>query len=159
AAGRGALPPRARDRRGARGRARHARRDPRPHGRREPPDFARRPLHEHHDVERRSRGGEPVNLRSLALPLSPPSLQHRLRTQARRLRQPKYLVATSLGALYWWWYVGRRFFGLPPPHFDSRLRTLLEVALTLLGIVTVAFYWVFGSERGALKFSEAEVQF
>jgi hypothetical protein len=100
-----------------------------------------------------------MNLRSLALHLWLPSLKNRLRTQARRLRQPKYLIATSIGALYWWWYVGRRFFGLPPPRFDGRLHTLLEVALTLLGVVTVAFYWIFGSERGALKFSEAEVQF
>ena len=88
-----------------------------------------------------------------------PSLKNRLRAQARRLRQPKYLVATSMGALYWWWYLGRRFFGLPPPRFEDRVHLVVEVGLSLLGIATVGVYWIIGSDRGSLKFSEPEAQF
>jgi ABC-2 type transport system permease protein len=88
-------------------------------------------------------------------------LVNRVRAQLRRIRQPRYLVATVLGLLYWGWYLGhvlggvgtgRR--GLPAAWLPS-----VELGLAGLALALTALTWIFGGDRGALTFTEAEIQF
>jgi len=88
-------------------------------------------------------------------------LKNRVRAQLRRIRQPRYLLATVLGLAYWWWYAGRFIgdLGRARPRLPDGLALPLELGLTALGLLMVVLGWVFGSDRGALAFSEAEIQF
>ncbi len=87
------------------------------------------------------------------------TLANRLRMQARRVRSPRYLAAVALGALYLWWALFRntRMDGTPMDGF-LRSDALFVLGSTLL-LLSSARWWLFGSERGALAFTPAEVQF
>jgi ABC-2 type transport system permease protein len=87
------------------------------------------------------------------------TLANRLRMQARRVRSPRYLAAVALGVLYIWWALFRnsRMDGTPMDGF-LRSDALFVLGSTLL-LLSSARWWLFGSERGALAFTPAEVQF
>ncbi|MBL0940998.1 MAG: hypothetical protein IBJ03_19090 [Gemmatimonadaceae bacterium] len=87
------------------------------------------------------------------------AFRNRLRAQAARARNPRYLVAVVLGVFYLWWALFRNTRGEHAP-FTTMLNspTTLLIASALL-LVTSARWWLFGSDRSALAFTPAEVQF
>jgi ABC-2 type transport system permease protein len=84
------------------------------------------------------------------------SARNRLRGQIARLRRPRYLLAVVAGGLYF----GTLLFNsrMPSPLTGSTSSTIGQLIYTALIFVTVASGWIFGSDRPALVFSEAEVQ-
>jgi ABC-2 type transport system permease protein len=83
--------------------------------------------------------------------------RNRLVSQARRVRSPRYAMALLVGGLYLWWFffrptrqanaaAGMVFLGRP-----MQFLAVVFVVLSTLGT------WVFGSDRSALAFSQAEV--
>ncbi len=85
------------------------------------------------------------------------TLSHRLARQVRRLREPRYLVAIVVGGFYLYYFLVR-------PRDDSTNRALVTSSwlplVALAGLLAaVVRWWVFGSDRTALAFSPAEVQF
>ncbi|MFL5580506.1 MAG: putative ABC exporter domain-containing protein, partial [Gemmatimonadaceae bacterium] len=104
-----------------------------------------------------------VLLRAAALVLVA-GLRNRVRVQLRRVRQPRYLVATAIGLLYWWWYFGSVLglgfgSGRARPVLPERWQEVAELVIAALGLGSVALSWLFGGDRAALAFSEAEIQF
>ncbi len=101
-----------------------------------------------------------------------------LRTRARRLRQPKYLLGAIVGCAYFYFFFfrplgappgprpARSGTGLPPEALEAA-RAVLPAdwapvttafgALALLGLVVLG--WVVPRPRAALGFSEAEIAF
>lgn len=88
------------------------------------------------------------------------SARNRVAAQLRRLRQPKYLLATLAGLLYLWTVFLRRL-AMPSgePAMGEAPRIFLELLLVAGALVSVASGWLFGSSRAAVSFSEAEIQF
>ncbi len=97
------------------------------------------------------------------------SVWNRLRSQLRRLRQPKYLVGAVVGLAYFYIYVGRFVLGgllfprsgMPglstAPEFDPDLRNLIE-GMAATGVFFLMLgAWVFASPRSALAFTETEL--
>jgi len=87
------------------------------------------------------------------------SAKNRAVAQARRLKQPRYLAATALGLAYWGLYLGRDLFRMSRAGTTSApWREASEVAAAGLGLLFLAKAWIFGADRVALTFSEAEIQ-
>jgi ABC-2 type transport system permease protein len=84
------------------------------------------------------------------------SALNRMRGQVARLKRPRYLLAILAGGLYF----GTLLFNsrMPSPLAGSTSSTIGQLIYTAVIFVTVASGWVFGSDRPALVFSEAEVQ-
>lgn len=84
------------------------------------------------------------------------SARNRLRGQIARLKRPRYLLAVLAGALYF----GTLLFNsqMPSPLAGSTSSAMGQLIYTALIFVTIASGWVFGNDRPALVFSEAEVQ-
>jgi ABC-2 type transport system permease protein len=90
------------------------------------------------------------------------STKNRLVRQVKRLRQPRYLVATAVGIAYWWFYLGKRWFSGFGGSASTTVRdarplfiaggTILLAAIALVG-------WFAGSDQSRVTFTEAEVQF
>ncbi|BDG03809.1 putative ABC exporter domain-containing protein [Anaeromyxobacter oryzae] len=102
----------------------------------------------------------PVVLRALALVVLA-SARNRVRSQLRRVRQPRYLVATAIGLLYWVFYFVPLVFGRAARGAGPRPGApgaFVELAVTGFGLLAISFYWVFGGDKAAVTFSEAEVQ-
>lgn len=85
--------------------------------------------------------------------------RNRIRKTFKRLREPRYLVGAALVALYFSVYLGRVLrpspHGFPKLPFD--LLPFLDAGLFVLGLITLAGGWLFGT-RAPLAFTEAEVQ-
>jgi ABC-2 type transport system permease protein len=84
------------------------------------------------------------------------SIRNRLGLQFRRLRQPRYLLALLLGAAYFWLILLR-----PSVQPEQAPRSLWNNAETVAAfgiLVLMIGGWIF-SEKQALAFSQAEVQF
>ena len=84
------------------------------------------------------------------------SARNRLRGQVARLKRPRYLLAVVAGGLYF----GTLLFNsrMPSPLTGSTSSAIGQLIYTALIFVTVASGWIFGSDRPALVFTEAEVQ-
>ncbi|MEP6989985.1 MAG: putative ABC exporter domain-containing protein [bacterium] len=84
------------------------------------------------------------------------SARNRLASQLRQLRNPRYLIALLLGLGYFWLV----FFN-PSARNGRQASPLASDAFTslfpILIMAYVAAIWVFGADRSALAFSEAEV--
>ncbi len=88
------------------------------------------------------------------------SARNRLLRQLRRLRQPRYLVATVLGVLYFWAVVLRWLVtGFESFRVSEAARPVAVLAMVAISLLTLGSSWLFGGDPGALEFSEAEVQF
>jgi ABC-2 type transport system permease protein len=93
------------------------------------------------------------------------STRNLFRVRIRRLRQPRYLVASIAGGLYFYLAVfrpGRSSTGesLGPLAFIDRYHASLELVASALLFAMVALAWVLPrSSRPALAFSRADVQF
>lgn len=85
------------------------------------------------------------------------SVRNRLARQARRLRSPRYALALLVGIGYFWFLFGRgRSGSLPAP---ALLGDWVPYVVSLGLAILAAKWWLFGSDRTALAFSQAEVQF
>jgi len=87
------------------------------------------------------------------------SFVNRVRSQAARVRSPRYIVAVVLGALYLYWALFRNTQAGGAP-LSQLLRSDVTVVLasTVL-LLSSARWWIFGADRSALAFTPAEVQF
>jgi hypothetical protein len=109
-----------------------------------------------------------LNVTSALLYLYVCSWLNRLRCQARRLRQPKYLVAALLGAAYMFFFFIRPMV-FAPKGGTSPLRPAVQwgteamviaEAVAAFGLLLfVAFVWLLPRKRAALDFTEAEAAF
>lgn len=94
--------------------------------------------------------------------LSLASFAGSVRGRLRRLRQPKYAAALLVGVAYFYFFVFRHAFraraddGTAAP---AELMALLEPLAAAALLAVVAFAWLWGRDRAALRFTEAEVAF
>lgn len=100
-----------------------------------------------------------MSLASATVLLVGASLRNAARRQVRRLRQPRYLVASLAGLFYFWTFFLRRAATGQGGRLEPRHLPLVAVGLGATALFTVFATWVFGDEEGALSFTEAEVQF
>jgi ABC-2 type transport system permease protein len=91
--------------------------------------------------------------------LTAATVRNRVKAQLRRLRRPRYLVATGFGLLYLWFFFGRRLeVGAPEALGPGGRSTLVLGGAALWGSWLLSL-WIFGRKRPALAFTEAEIQF
>ena len=92
------------------------------------------------------------------------SLRNAAARRLRRLRQPRYLAATLVGAAYFYFFFFRRAWR-PPGGPNAAVMPVdlgLSIGLVVLAAlmaVRLAHAWIFASGRAALAFTEAEVAF
>lgn len=87
------------------------------------------------------------------------SFVNRLRSQAARVRSPRYIVAVALGMVYLWWALFRNTQAGSAPLNSMLTSDIAMVVISTLLLVSSARWWIFGADRSALAFSPAEVQF
>ncbi len=93
------------------------------------------------------------------------TLWNRLRTRLRRLRQPKYLFGALAGLAYFYFFVFGFAFrrqhapGLAGVNFLPAGPALYEPFAAAALFVIVLLGWIFGRDRAALSFTEAETAF
>src|SRR5437763_10822695 len=89
-------------------------------------------------------------------------VKNRVVRQIRRLRQPRYLVATLAGLFYFWSVFIRRvtFTSAAQGRWISDEGwAVAESILIVVGFVLVLGGWVFGKDDASLTFNESEIQF
>jgi len=87
------------------------------------------------------------------------SLRNRARKQLQRMRQPKYLVGLVVGGAYLYMMVVRRMsFSRSVEALPPGARSLAELSLGGMLMLTLAAAWMLGQDRPSLAFSETEVQ-
>ena len=91
------------------------------------------------------------------------SIRNQIRVRLRRLRQPRYLIATVLGAGYFWFVIMGGAFRFNRPRSGPAAPATLSVGLPLgaamLMFVVAVFAWIMPSaRRPALAFTRPEVQ-
>src|SRR6266481_10122996 len=93
------------------------------------------------------------------------SIKNRLLLRIKRLRQPKYLFGAIVGGIYFYFYFFRYFFGFRGGRggFVSTATpenlALFESIGALVFLAVILLGWIFGNQRAALSFTEAEVAF
>src|SRR6266850_1211056 len=93
------------------------------------------------------------------------SIKNRFLLRIKRLRQPKYLFGAIVGGIYFYFYFFRYFFGFRGGRvgFVSTASTqnlaLFESVGALIFLAVILLGWIFGNQRAALSFTEAEVAF
>lgn len=90
-----------------------------------------------------------------ALYLLRATVRNRGRRILRQLRSPRYLLAVLVGVAY----LGLVLFGQRAGPGGGLPAPVLAGGGTVLLVVLVAKWWLFGADRSALAFSPAEVQF
>lgn len=86
------------------------------------------------------------------------SARNRLRQQARRLRNPRYIIAIVLGVGYLYGVLFRQ--SRPTGGAAAALfGTGADVVLALGVVLLAARWWLLGGDQSALAYSPAEVQF
>jgi len=89
------------------------------------------------------------------------SLKNRVVHQVRRLRQPRYAIATAVGIGWFWFYAGRHLIAGPAkvPTLPAGVTQLGAIGLAAGGSLLLLLGWIFRARHQALAMSEAEVQF
>jgi ABC-2 type transport system permease protein len=95
------------------------------------------------------------------------SMRNRLRTRVRRLREPRYLIGSVVGVLYFYYFIfGRSMRSGRPGRGGPSIVTLLTRfagPIQLVGGVALlsfaALAWLLPASRTPIAFSRAEVQF
>ena len=93
------------------------------------------------------------------------ALKNAASTRFQRLRQPRYLIGSLLGLLYFYFLFFRRQFvhGAGPGAnavTSTNFGLLIGVSVAALIMVgRILYTWIFSPDRAALAFSEAEVAF
>ena len=87
------------------------------------------------------------------------SFMNRVRSQAARIRNPRYIIAVVLGVLYLYWALFRN-----TQANGTSLTQLLRsdstvVLVSTLVLLSSARWWIFGADRSVLAFTLPEVQF
>ncbi|WP_396223710.1 putative ABC exporter domain-containing protein, partial [Gemmatimonas sp.] len=87
------------------------------------------------------------------------SFRNRVRSQAARIRNPRYIIAVVLGVLYLYWALFRN-----TQANGTSLTQLLRsdstvVLVSTLVLLSSARWWIFGADRSVLAFTLPEVQF
>ena len=87
------------------------------------------------------------------------STRNRFRQQLRRLRQPRYALATLFAIVYLGFFIapGWRHTGRAPAELFLGGDQLLLASVG--GLLLVAYWWLIGKDSSALAFSEAEMLF
>lgn len=83
------------------------------------------------------------------------SAANRVRHLLRKVKSPRYLIAVLVGL----GYLGLVFFGQRHQAAGPGVLPVIQVLGTLLTLLLVAKWWIFGTDRTALAFSPAEIQF
>lgn len=91
------------------------------------------------------------------------SIRNQIRVRLRRLRQPRYLIATVLGVGYFWFVIMgaafRRGESRSMPAVPAQLKIGLSLGAAMLMFVVAVFAWIMpGGRRPALAFTRPEVQ-
>ena len=90
--------------------------------------------------------------------LTATSARNRFVRQVKRLRSPRYVLALLFALGYFWLVlINPARSGSAPGHFVIGEGAELVAALALVGMAT--YWWIVGSDRSALAFAPAEVQF
>ena len=84
---------------------------------------------------------------------------NRVRSQAARVRSPRYIVAVILGMVYLYWALFRNTRAGGESLTQLLLADVTVVLASTLLLVSSARWWIFGADRSALAFTPAEVQF
>ncbi|MDP1889406.1 MAG: putative ABC exporter domain-containing protein [Gemmatimonadaceae bacterium] len=82
------------------------------------------------------------------------------RARVARLRNPRYALALVLGVAYFWFLYLRPQRSAQGPHegdLSAGFLNAMGTAASLLIVLYTAWTWIFGGDRTALAFSEAEV--
>ncbi|MEO7522204.1 MAG: putative ABC exporter domain-containing protein, partial [Gemmatimonas sp.] len=87
------------------------------------------------------------------------STANRLRRQVARVRNPRYVFAVLAGAAYLWWALFRNTRMANGPLASVASSEMLVPLISALLLISAARWWIFGSDRSALAFAPAEVQF
>jgi hypothetical protein len=89
------------------------------------------------------------------------TLKNRVRHQIRRLRQPRYAIATVVGLAWFWFYAGRHLVAGPMkvPTMPLEVAPLAGIGLAAGGTLVLLLGWILRAKHQALAMNEAEVQF
>lgn len=88
--------------------------------------------------------------------------KNRIVRQIRRMKNPRYLIASLVGGMYFFWVFilqRRSVSGSAGPRFSAEFLPIVELLLVGFGAAAVLLAWIFGSDRATLAFTETEVQF
>lgn len=83
------------------------------------------------------------------------SAANRARQLLRKVRSPRYLIAVLVGIAY----LGLVFFGQRQQTAGPDVLPVIQVLGTSFTLLLVAKWWIFGTDRTALAFTPAEIQF
>ena len=107
-----------------------------------------------------TRPSTPLGARYPLLYLTVHSLRNRIRVRLRRLREPRYLIATIIGVAYFAFIIfgrgGRGSRGAI--RVLGGARSVVELGATMLLFVAAALAWIWPRPKAALPFTRAEVQ-
>ncbi len=98
-----------------------------------------------------------MRILSVLVFLTAASLRNRALAQLRRLKRPRYVVATAFALVYLWLIFGRRL-GMETVQLGPVARSVIPSAFGLVWFALLLSNWIFGRKRPALTFSEAEIQ-
>jgi hypothetical protein len=91
------------------------------------------------------------------------SVRNQVRVRLRRLRQPRYLIASVLGLGYFWMvFAGGIFRGgrsREMPAMPTQARVGLQLGGTVIIFVIAMAAWIMPSSRPALPFTRSDVQY
>ncbi|MFT3916547.1 MAG: putative ABC exporter domain-containing protein [Anaeromyxobacteraceae bacterium] len=89
------------------------------------------------------------------------TLKNRVLHQVRRLRQPRYALATAVGLAWFWFYAGRHLVAGPRavPPIPAGFSGLAAIGIAAVGTLLLLLGWIFRAQHRALAMSEAEIQF
>ena len=87
------------------------------------------------------------------------SFVNRARSQAARIRSPRYIVAVVLGVLYLYWALFRNTQANGPSLTQLLRADTTVVLVSTLVLLSSARWWLFGADRSVLAFTPSEVQF
>jgi ABC-2 type transport system permease protein len=85
------------------------------------------------------------------------SARNRLKSQAARLRQPRYLVALVLGIAYLYWALGAGMRDEEMPFSQLAAKPQVPLIVSAVLLLTSARWWLARADRTALAFTPAEV--
>ncbi len=83
--------------------------------------------------------------------------RNRLQSMVRRLRSPRYAIGMLVGVAYFWLLLGRHAFTGAKSPLAPPAGSPLEALAPALVLAVISGIWLFGGDKSALVFTEAEV--